>query len=1224
MCQQKRSHDSTSFVIIFLGRNIKLDAPRPPLGSYSRSSANRMKKQISEQAGSAVGTTEPERAYLTFEEFTLDIGGHQLVDSAGREVSLTRGEFALLVSLARHPGLVLSRDQLLSSAVGYGGDGYDRSIDVMIWRLRRKIERDPKHPRIIVTVPGTGYKLAVKVRSTAAKPKEAADAPAEDLPPARPRPVERRHITVLACEFVGLAALSSRLDPDDVDAALGAYRRRSSEVAARFGASVTRFSGEGMHCYFGYPEAHEHDAEHAVRAGLAIIDAVAAFSPGIPVDLHARVGIASGLAIVGDLSGGDGDPEMVGQPPMVASRLASLAPRDGTLISAHTRDLVGSLFRYREVSPVMLPDLREPVAAWQVVSETVLESRFSALRDSALSPMVGRDEEMELLLRRWRQAAAGEGRTVLIHGEAGIGKSRVANWLAQHIEPEPHSRLSYQCSPYHRNSAFYPLIEQIERAAAFDSEDPPALRLDKLEAMLSIDGVDRAATAPLLATLLSIPATGRYQPLALGAAQLRRKTVAMLLELVAGLARRRPLLLIFEDVHWADATSIEWLHCAIDLARRMPIMIIITFRPEFDVRWSGLTSVSSLLLGRLEPQHVRAMIKGIARGRELQASVVDRIVDQTDGVPLYVEELTKVVLDAAAAAPPGVGANSAPHHFAIPLTLRDSLMARIDRLGAAREAAQIGAVIGREFSYALLQPLIGRDEPALAQALQGLEQSGLVLRHGAPPEATYTFTHALVQEAAYESLSKGRRRALHGRIAELHCDASPTDVEPEVIAHHFTQAERTEAAAEWWGKAGYRALSRSASVEAISHFGKALVLAKDLISGPGRLRLLLHLHIGYGHALIPTCGPGSPETTAAFVRARELAAGIENGAERLSALYGLWVGSFCRAELGPIQELAERFACDVESSPELQEAQVVAQRLLGVTAWFHGNYPQALVHLERSVAIYDRARHGSFSFRFGFDAGVSAIVYLALVLWTLGRTREARRQMEAARSLATECGHVPTTAHLLAHECALACISADPQAARAPAQAVIDLSRQHGLPLWLVAGTFCLGWASYHAGDRKIGLTLMRDGMALCQEQGAIYMPNYVFLRAEAEALSGDVETGIGLIVDQLAEISGSGQRWLEAELHRRHAQLLLQRAPADETAAEGAFTRALGIARAQQARMFELRAAIGLARLYRSQRRFDAARDLLAPVRTTWGEDFEVPEVQEAERILRSLDSAS
>jgi len=458
----------------------------------------------------------------------------------------------------------------------------------------------------------------------------------------------------------------------------------------------------------------------------------------------------------------------------------------------------------------------------------------------------------------------------------------------------------------------------------------------------------------------------------------------------------------------------------------------------------------------------------------------------------------------------------------------------------------------------------------------------------------------------------------------LYCDqsASPVEIEPEVIAHHFTQAERTEAAAQWWGKAGYRALARSAYVEAISHFEKALGLAQDLMAGPERLRVLLHLQIGYGHALIAWCGPGAPKTMAAFGRTRELAAAIENGAERLSALYGLWIGSFCRAELGPSQELAERFARDVESSLELQEAEVVAERLLGLTAWFHGDYPRARAHLERSIAIYDRACHGSFAFRFGFDPGVAAMGYFALVLWTLGRTREAHRQMEAARSLAAECGHVPTTAFLLSHECALACISADPQAARAPAQAVIDLGRQHGLPLWLIAGTFCLGWASYHAGDRATGLANMRDAIALCQEQGAIYMPNYVFLLAEAEAMSGEVEIAFARIVDQLAEISRSGQLWLEAELHRRHAELLLQRAPADEPAAERAFTRALTVARAQQARIFELRAAVGLVRLYRSQRRFDAARDLLGPVRATWGENLDVPEVQAADWILRSLDS--
>jgi DNA-binding response OmpR family regulator/class 3 adenylate cyclase/predicted ATPase len=1189
---------------------------------------------ILERDESGRGETVDERALLTFEGFTLDIGGHSLINASGQEVPLSRAEFALLATFARSSGRVLSRDRLLGSVTHNPDDVYDRSVDVMVWRLRHKIEHNPKQPRLIVTVPGAGYKFATKVRSSRAAAETTAEAAAEGQPvlPMQTSalrrhdasdcrlPVERRHITVLACGLVGLDALLSQLDAEEIKAVIGTYRRECSEVVAQFGSFVTKFSGDRIRFYFGYPEAHEHDAEWAVRAGIAIIDVVAALAARTAVNLRVRVGIASGLVVVGDLGSG-ATTEIIGELPSLAASLNSLAPPNAVLIATSTRDLVGGLFRYKQIGPITVPEIPEPVAAWQVVGEGAVESRFDALRASELSPMVGRQEEMELLLRRWRQSEKGDGRVVLICGEPGIGKSRLAKWFAERVESEPHARLSYQCSPYHRTSALYPVVAQIARAAGFEMEDPPERRLDKLDEMITIAGVDRTDAAPLLAALLSIPATGRYQPLALTPAQRRGQTLSVLLELVAGLAGQRPVLLIFEDVHWADATSLEWLDLAINLARRMPIMMIITYRLEFKPPWSGLPGVSTLMLGRLEPRDVRAMIKGILRVGRLEASIVDRIVDQTDGIPLYVEELTKAVVHADPA-PHGADPNTASSSFAIPLTLRHSLMARVDRLGSARAVAQIGAAVGREFSYVLVQQLAALDESALSRALEDLEKSELVFRHGAAPDATYSFTHVLVQEAAYETLPKSRRRALHQRIAELLCDLanSSDNPEPEAVAHHFTQAGLNEAAAQWWGKAGDRALGKSAYIEAISNFDKALRLAQGAVAGQRQRRLLLRLQIGYGQALIASRGHGAPETTAAFARARELAAGIENGSERLSALYGMWSGSFCRAELVPMGDLAERIAQEVENSPELNDMRVVADRLLGVTAWFRGDYLRARLHLERAVEAYDTDRHAALALRFGQDVGVCAMVYLALVLWTVGKTRAAHRQIDAARALALQSGHVPTIAYMRVHECALACISADPRAALPLAQAVVDISRQHGLPLWLVGGTFCLGWSQWHAGDRETGLAHMREAMELCREQGAIFMPNYAFLRAEAEALSGELETGLALVVDQLAEIERSGQRWLEAELHRRYAELLLQCVPADEAAAEGAFNRALEVARAQHAKVFELRAAMGLARLYQSQSRIDAARDVLVPTSGAWSENPDLPEVREARRILLLL----
>jgi predicted ATPase len=557
--------------------------------------------------------------------------------------------------------------------------------------------------------------------------------------------------------------------------------------------------------------------------------------------------------------------------------------------------------------------------------------------------------------------------------------------------------------------------------------------------------------------------------------------------------------------------------------------------------------------------------------------------------------------------------------FVIPRTLQDSLMARIDGLGSAREIAQIGATIGREFSYPFLRRLAALDERALGRELKVLEKSKLIVCHGPSSQATYSFTHIMVQEAVRETLPASRRRALHRRIAELLCDPieAPDAAEPEVVALHFTEAGMNEAGAEWWGKAAVKALGRAAYVEAIANFGEAISLAQEMAAGQDQHRLLLRLQIGYGQALIAARGHGAQETAAVFMRARELADGIEDRWERLSALYGLWSGSFCRIELAPMRELADRFAREVEITPKLYKARILADRLLGATAWFCGEYRDARRLLENAVANYDSEQHAPLAQRFGQDAGVCAMVNLAHVLWAMGETRAARRQMEAARDRALEGGHIPTIAYARVHE-ALACISVDPQAVSLPARLAAEIGHQHGLPLWVVSGAFCVGWSLWHAGDREVGLTRMREAMDLCREHGPIFLSIFAFLRAEAEALSGDVETALALVVEQIAAIERSGQRWLEAELQRRHAELLLRRVPPDETAAEAAFVRALRIARAQHARLFELRAAIGLAQLYHSQSRMDLARGVLAPIaRAPW--DPDLPEVLAATRILRS-----
>src|SRR5262249_7291859 len=626
-----------------------------------------------------------------------------------------------------------------------------------------------------------------------------------------------------------------------------------------------------------------------VRAGLDIIAAVARLETLAAEPLAVRIGIATGVVVIGDLSreGALREHAVVGETPNLAARLQALAEPGTIVVAASTRRLLGDLFHLRDLGRHEVKGIAEPVAAWAVEGVSDSESRFEAVRAAGLTGLIGREDELDFLLERQRLAWKGEGQIVLISGEPGIGKSRLVAALAEHIASEPHGRLRYQCSPYHTNSTLHPFTAQLERAAGFKADDAPEQKLDKLEAILAMDASRVQAVAALFAALLSIPLDKRHPPLSLSSAQQRRQTIAALLDQIEGLARHQPILLFFEDAHWADATSLELLDLIIERVRQLPVLALLTFRQEFEPPWVGLSNVSTLTLTRLDRSDVESMVARVTGGRSLPAEVTEQIVVKTDGNPLFVEELTKAVLEAGILVEDreGYRLDGPLPPLAIPATLQDSLMARLDRLAPVKEIGQIGAAIGREFSYSLLRALVARDETALKGALAQLEDAELVFRSGDPPDAIYSFKHVLVRDAAYENLLKSRRQVLHRRIAETLRDRFRTiaEVEPEVIAHHFTQAGLNEAAIEWWVKAGDRALDRSANNEAIAHLEKAISLADGLADGPAQRLLRLRLQTTYGHALLHGRGHSQPETIAAFARARELAAGIEDPAARFSA-----------------------------------------------------------------------------------------------------------------------------------------------------------------------------------------------------------------------------------------------------------------------------------------------------------------------------------------------------
>ncbi len=716
-----------------------------------------------------------------------------------------------------------------------------------------------------------------------------------------------------------------------------------------------------------------------------------------------RIGIATGLVVVGDIVGQGAAQEqvVVGDTPNLAARLQGLAEPGGVVLSSATRRLIGDRFRLKDLGRHAVKGLAEPVEAYAALGVSQSESRFDAAHAARLTGFVGREAESAELIARQRRAWAGEGQIVLISGEAGIGKSRLSAWLAEQVADTPHTQLRYQCSPYHRDSALYPFAQQFERAAGIAPQEPPEAKLDKLEKALGLASERRNEVAPLIASMLSIPLGKRYPALTLSPAQQRRHTLSALLDQMEGLAKQQPLLILFEDAHWADATSLEVLDLVIERARRLPVLLLITFRPEFEPPWTGCARRCrpSRSGGSIAPRR-RRWSSASRADESCPAEVLAQIVAKTDGVPLFVEELTKNVLESGLLVEESerFRLDGPLPPLAIPSTLQDSLMARLDRLAAVKEIAQIGAAIGREFSYALLRAVVGRDEPTLRVSLSQLEDSELVFRTGEPPDARYTFKHALVQDTAYESLLKSRRQILHRKIAETLREQFPdiVEAEPELLAHHFTQAGLAERAIEYWGKAGDLALRRSAYKEAIAHLGKAIEMT-DAIVGAGEGNWAagrLKLQVAYGNAMIAAHGHGAPETIAAFERARELGADAVDVDSRFSSNYGLWAGSYVHGDLTGMRGPAQAFLHDVESRPGSPEAGV-AHRAYGVTQWFTGNYVEARAHFEKAAAIFDPERDRDLAFRFGQDVGVSATVYLAIALFPLGEVDRARELADA-------------------------------------------------------------------------------------------------------------------------------------------------------------------------------------------------------------------------------------
>jgi class 3 adenylate cyclase/predicted ATPase len=1043
---------------------------------------------------------------------------------------------------------------------------------------------------------------------------------------------ERRQVTVMFSDLVGSTALAARMDPEDLQEVISAYQNRVAETVRRFDGFVARYMGDGVLVYFGYPRAHEDDAERAVQAGLELIAAVNALTS--LVSLQTRVGIATGLVVIGNLIGTGAAQErgIVGETPNLAARLQEIAAPNTVVIEESTRKLVGNFFELEDLGGRDLKGIPRSVPTWTPLRASTVESRFEALHPAGLTTLIGREKERELLLQRWSTVKSGEGQALLLSGEAGIGKSRLAAALLESVAGESHTRLRYFCSPQHTDSAFSPIIGQMERAAGLLHDDTPQQKLDKLDALLAQTSTS-IQDAALIAEMLSLPNDGRYPTLELTPQQRRQKTLQALTTQMETLSRQKPVLMVFEDAQWADPTSLEAFGRVVDRIRTLRVLLLVTFRPEFDMPWVGPPHVTALTINRLAEQEAGAMIDRFVGDRQLSSSIRQDIIERTDGIPLFVEEMSKAVLEAGSeiAAVRAIASVPSPT-LAVPASLYASLMARLDRLGGpAKEVAQIAAAIGREFSHALLASVSRKPKVELRLALDRLIAAGLLLGRGTPPHATYLFKHALVQDAAYGTLLRGPRRILHARIAETIENefAERAESRPELLARHWTEAGVIEKAAVLWGKAGQRSLTRSALVEAAEQLTRALDQIATLPGTPVLRGEQIKLQVALVNALMHVKGYAAPEPKAAVEQARKFIERAEVLGETpedplllFSVLYGVWAANYVAFNGDVTRELASQFLSLAEKRREIAPL-MIGHRLLGTSLTLTGEIAKGRTHYNQASALYDPPKHRPLATRFGQDVGVSIFVYRAWAQWMLGYAETALADADYALENAREAGHAGTLMYAQFHTSVTNILCAKYAAANAQCNEVIRLADEKGAALWKALGTIQKGCVLALSGNAAEAIPMFTSGITTYRSTGSrVYLPFFLLHLSRAYAELGNFDDAWRCIGEAMITVEKTKESWLEAEVHRVAGGIELTAPEHDASKAESYFQRALSLARSQQAKSWELRASVSLAQLWRDQGKPQQARDLLAPVYGWFTEGFDTRDLKEAKALLDSLSS--
>jgi class 3 adenylate cyclase/tetratricopeptide (TPR) repeat protein len=1023
---------------------------------------------------------------------------------------------------------------------------------------------------------------------------------------------ERRQLTVLLCDLVGSTALSVKLDPEDLRGIIAGYHRCCTELVERNGGFVARYMGDGVLAYFGYPRAHEHDAERAVRAGLALVEGVQKLETAAGGPLQVRVGIATGLVVVGDLIGTG---TAVGETPNLAARLQALAEPGAVVIDSLTWRMTGGLFEYRDLGTVSLKGFAEAVPAWQVLGAGAAEGRFEALRTST-TPLIGRDEEIELLLRRWDQAKRGEGCVVLLSGEPGIGKSRIAQTIVERLNNEPHTRLRYFCSPHHQDSALYPAITQLERAAGFRRDDGDEQRLDKLEALLSQGTTDLSEVVPLFADWLLIPTGDRYPALELNPEKRKEKTHQVGLAQVEGLAARHPLLMVFEDLHWSDPTTREGLDLLVDRIPALRVLVIMTFRPDFAPPWAGRSHVTLLTLNRLPLRQRVEMITHVTRGKILPKEIADQIIDRTDGIPLFIEELTKAVIESGVLTETddGYRVEGPIAPLSIPTTLHASLLARLDRLAPTREVAQTAAALGRTFSHELICAVATMSKPQLDDALAQLVVAELIFRRGSPPDAEYTFKHALVQDAAYSTLLRSRRLTLHTRIVTILEGHFPETVatQPALLARHCAKAGLADKAVAYWRKAGQQAMARSATMEAEENYRQGLAMLNTLPESSERDTRELELRNALVRVLQQTKGYSAPQTVETGARVRVLAEKVGDVSHLVRQATRTWgalltTGDYAGAAAiaDHILDLARRQGQDTEHLALAHYVQV--QRRF---------YSGDLIGAEEQFARLSELIQ-TFGLRQATGITPITIGVTGLGAWILGRADSARERIARAMAFAKDSNQPYDLAMALLFEGYLHRFQREPLQVEAVGAQLLSLSEEYGFAYACDLARGLIGWARAQLGRTAEGVSLIRQALAGFEKSGARVGNTDVLTRlAEAQVLDGATNEALDTI--DLALKENAEELVFRPNALRYRGKLWLKVGQSE--LAEADFLDAITVAQRMSAKAWELRATMSMARLWRDQGKRQQAHDLLAPVYGSFTEGFDTPVVQDARALLDQL----